>query len=135
MGWIGMIMARMYDVAIGRFVTTDIMEEKYYSISPYVYVVNNPLKYIDLRGDSISVADLYTRDKQGELINPNQVKAFEFLASTKEGKALLANFAMKGQTIAGLLSIKMENSTIKGLIYHLGQVYVTQGFRVVLIFL
>ena len=94
--------ARMYDVAIGRFVTTDIMEEKYYSISPYVYVVNNPLKYIDLRGDSISVADLYTRDKQGELINPNQVKAFEFLASTKEGKALLANFAMKGQTIAGV---------------------------------
>ena len=94
--------ARMYDAVIGRFVTTDIMGEKYYSISPYVYVADNPLKYIDLRGDSISVADLYARDKQGELINPNQVKAFEFLASTKEGKALLANFAMKGQTIAGV---------------------------------
>ena len=94
--------ARMHDAALGRFTTVDPMAEKYYSISPYVYVANNPLKYIDLRGDSISVVDLYAQDKQGNLINPNQVKAFEFLASTKEGKSLLANYAAKGQTVAGI---------------------------------
>lgn len=33
-----------------RFTTVDPMAEKYYSWSPYVYVMNNPLKYIDPTG-------------------------------------------------------------------------------------
>ena len=107
--------ARQMDGTLGRFTSVDRMVEKYYAISPYAYVGNNPLKYIDLRGDSISVAELYARDKQGELINPNQVKAFEFLASTKEGKALLANFAMKGQTIAGVIFNKDGKFHNKGI--------------------
>ncbi|WP_302322937.1 RHS repeat domain-containing protein, partial [Bacteroides congonensis] len=94
--------ARMYDAALGRWHTVDPMAEKYYSLSPYAYCAGNPLKYVDLKGDSISIADLYTRDKQGELINPNQVEVFEFLINTKEGKALLGNYAAKGQTIAGV---------------------------------
>lgn len=94
--------ARHYDPVLGRFMTVDPMAEKYYSISPYAYCAGNPLKYVDLKGDSISVADLYARDKQGELINPNQVEAFEFLMNTKEGKTLLGNYAAKGQTIAGV---------------------------------
>ena len=93
--------ARHYDATIGRWHVVDPMAEEYYGISPHVYVANNPLKYIDLNGDSISVAELYERDDKGKLIISNQVKAFEFLMSTKEGKALLANYAMKGQTIAG----------------------------------
>ena len=94
--------ARHYDPVLGRFMTIDPLAEKYYSISPYAYCAGNPLKYIDLKGDSISVAELYTRDKQGKLINPNQVEVFEFLMNTKEGKALLGNYAAKGQTIAGV---------------------------------
>jgi len=42
--------ARQYDPAIGRFTTVDPKAEKYYSISPYVYCGNNPLKYIDPDG-------------------------------------------------------------------------------------
>jgi hypothetical protein len=30
------------------------MAEKYYSISPYVYVMNNPINAVDLRGDTIT---------------------------------------------------------------------------------
>lgn len=63
------------------------------------------------------------------------MKAFEFLMSTKEGKALLANYAMKGQTIAGFSFSKDGNTIIKELIYRLGQVYVMQAFRVLLLFL
>jgi RHS repeat-associated protein len=45
--------ARQYDSAIGRFTTVDPLAEKYYSISPYAYVANNPLKYIDPTGKEI----------------------------------------------------------------------------------
>ncbi|WP_260393720.1 RHS repeat domain-containing protein [Dysgonomonas mossii] len=39
--------ARYYESAIGRFTTVNPLAEKYYNISPYAYVENNPLKYID----------------------------------------------------------------------------------------
>ncbi len=42
--------ARSLDPAIGRFTTPDPLSEKYYSWSPYAYVMNNPLKNIDPTG-------------------------------------------------------------------------------------
>jgi uncharacterized protein RhaS with RHS repeats len=44
--------ARYYESAIGRFTTVDPHAESYYSWSPYAYVGNNPLKYIDPTGMS-----------------------------------------------------------------------------------
>ena len=38
-----------------RFNSIDPLCEKYYSISPYAYCANNPVKYIDLYGDSITI--------------------------------------------------------------------------------
>ncbi|MDH6310682.1 RHS repeat-associated protein [Dysgonomonas sp. PFB1-18] len=49
--------ARHYDLALGRFTTVDPLAEKYYSISPYAYVMNNPLKYIDPDGRKIRIAN------------------------------------------------------------------------------
>ena len=45
--------ARYYESALGRFTSVDPLAEKYYSISPYAYVMNNPLKYIDPDGMSV----------------------------------------------------------------------------------
>jgi RHS repeat-associated protein len=42
--------ARMYDGTIGRWHKIDPLTEKYPSISPYCYVNNNPLNYIDNDG-------------------------------------------------------------------------------------
>ncbi|WP_236264210.1 RHS repeat domain-containing protein [Dysgonomonas sp. Marseille-P4677] len=45
--------ARYYESAVGRFTSVDPLAEKYYSISPYAYVANNPINAVDPRGDSI----------------------------------------------------------------------------------
>jgi RHS repeat-associated protein len=51
--------ARFYDSEIGRFNVIDRFSEKYSALSPYQYGGLNPLKYIDVNGDSI----WYTIDK------------------------------------------------------------------------
>ena len=47
--------ARHMSPDVGRFTTIDPMAENYYSISPYAYCANNPVKYVDLHGDSICI--------------------------------------------------------------------------------
>jgi RHS repeat-associated protein len=47
--------ARMYDAQIGRFFTQDRFAEKYSSLTLYGYVANNPIKNIDINGDTIYV--------------------------------------------------------------------------------
>jgi len=44
--------ARFYDPVIGRFHTQDRFAEKYLDFTPYQYGANNPMKYIDINGDS-----------------------------------------------------------------------------------
>ena len=44
---------RNYDAALARYLNMDKFSEKYMPLSPYNYVANNPLKYIDIKGDSI----------------------------------------------------------------------------------
>lgn len=41
---------RGYYPAIGRFTSVDPLAEKYYSISPYAYCANNPVKYVEIKG-------------------------------------------------------------------------------------
>jgi len=45
--------ARYYDARVGRWLQVDPMAEKYPGWSPYVYVHNSPLKYIDPTGEQV----------------------------------------------------------------------------------
>lgn len=55
--------ARMYEPALGRFMTMDSMAEKYYNVSPYAYCGNNPTNAIDPDGKHIEVVS-----KNGEFV-------------------------------------------------------------------
>ena len=48
--------ARNYDPVMGRFTTMDPLAEKYFSISPYAYCLNNPIKLVDPDGRDAVIA-------------------------------------------------------------------------------
>jgi RHS repeat-associated protein len=48
--------ARPYDPLREQFITMDPLAEKYYSISPYAYCANNPMRYVDPTGMWIEIS-------------------------------------------------------------------------------
>ena len=75
--------ARMYDANLGRFFNQDRFSEKYMSVNPYQYTLNNPIKYIDINGDSVwlstpevihdsegNVTINYTVNIEGKVLDP-----------------------------------------------------------------
>ncbi|UPT71587.1 MAG: RHS repeat-associated core domain-containing protein [Flavobacterium sp. JAD_PAG50586_2] len=93
--------ARNYDPALGRWMNIDPLAEKYRRWSPYNYCMDNPVIFTDPDGMHVDTAWIYQKDKKGNYINKDLVKAFNVFAKSKEGIAFLANFAEKGQVIAG----------------------------------
>ena len=45
--------ARQYDPVVGRWFAQDPLSEKYYSISPYTFCANNPVRFVDPDGEAI----------------------------------------------------------------------------------
>ena len=51
-----------------KFLTPDRFAEKYYHLSPYQYVANNPINNIDLNGDSIWFTYQYTTNAENQRV-------------------------------------------------------------------
>jgi RHS repeat-associated protein len=107
--------ARPFDAIIPRTPTIDPMAEMYYNTSPYVQWGNNPIRYIDLHGDSISVAEEHREQFNNSLnsVFGNYSKNFSY---TSTGM-LTYNGSTKGMTgdqkatLKGMIKVMNESTT------------------------
>ncbi len=81
---------------LGRFYTIDPHLEIYNFVSPYSYVLNNPLIYFDPNGMDDSLGNLYDKVEDGNYLYLKQILAFELFAITSAGKEFLKNHAQEG---------------------------------------
>jgi hypothetical protein len=65
--------ARFYDPVIGRWGVIDRLAEKYNNISPYQYGGLNPIKNIDINGDSIIMTRVQLYDKTNNVHISRQI--------------------------------------------------------------
>jgi RHS repeat-associated protein len=97
--------ARNYDPALGRWINTDPLAEKFYSESPYTYVNNDPLGYSDLDGKDY-IIDII-RNKKGDItgINISGTLYIQGSGANQERANELNDFAkdnLKSKTINGI---------------------------------
>jgi len=110
--------ARMYYPAIMRTTTLDPLAEKYYSISPYAWCGNNPVRMVDPDGMEVFFYLMTYQNgrqtyNQVEFSNlPRDIKKLLYgFVTSKQGKQFLSNYIDGKQTF----SLDDNNSiTIKG---------------------
>ena len=113
--------ARMLDPAIARFHVPDRFAEKYPHLSPYSFAAGNPLKFVDVNGDSINVAEQYRSNFNESLKSVFGEKAslFSFDKSgTLNTTATKKDFA-KGSERKAFVALNkiMNDKTVTNVVY------------------
>src|SRR5690606_16101049 len=81
--------ARMLDSRVGRWFTVDPFASKYPDLSPYSFVANSPLIYIDPDGEKIINADKIRKEKSAadiKIVSDALVKAAASFGSIDKRK-------------------------------------------------
>ncbi len=79
---------RHYDPAIGRWGNPDPLLEKYYSISPYVYVANNPVRFVDQDGMFFDDYSIDEREKRVRIIKQDEKVDRVFDRNSPKGREI-----------------------------------------------
>ncbi len=98
--------ARQYDPILGRWDRMDPLCEKYYSISPYAYCGNNPIKRIDPDG-----RDEWEINNQGQIINRIPTKEHDafFIVDDNTNRVEGKSISFKYGTVEKSFSSKDQN--------------------------
>jgi RHS repeat-associated protein len=105
--------ARFYDPQIGRFTTQDPFAAKYYSLSPFSYVANNPLKFIDPDGKEIVIVT--KRNKEGSIVETLKYSEGKLYMNNGKEYSGSNSFALKVQNTLNNL-IGTDNKEVQGTI-------------------
>ena len=106
--------ARLYMPEIGRWNAVDPLAEKYPNISPYIYVANNPVKFVDFDGRDFGIrinhenktiiieANYYYQNENTYINNIPSLDYWNALKgkyTTKDGIVYSVSFSLKGNVI------------------------------------
>jgi len=112
--------ARFYDAQIGRFHSVDPHAENYYFASPYTYVLNNPIFYVDPDGRDARVSS--ATDSLGNVTYTIQSTIYITGRGASEKQAdRLNNYASKH---LGSNTIKNDDGTTSTVQFDVNYVYV-----------
>lgn len=111
---------RFYMPDLGRFIIQDRFAEKYHDMTLYQYGANNPILFIDVNGDSVSVAKQYQEqfNKTLATVFGDNAKNFSY---TKTGMLTYngteKDFKGDAKDVFGQLNGTMNESTTTDIIY------------------
>lgn len=89
--------ARFYDPVIARWTSVDPLAEKYQPSSPYEYVANNPLKFVDQDGNEITIPN--SADRAQIVGNINKLSRSQYAVNAKTGQLYMTkNINKSGST-------------------------------------
>ena len=86
----------MYDPALGRWHVIDNKAEKYSSISPFAYALNNPIIFLDPDGNEV-------------IIHHMRMAIIDKFMATSSGQNFINQFLEKGETV----KIRMEDGSLQ----------------------
>src|SRR5690554_4942956 len=102
--------ARNYQADLGRWMNVDPLAEKYLTLSPYVYVANNPILLRDPDGKRIDFS--FTYDDEGRISSMNIHVTGKVIDNTKRGLSNKRMQTARNKIVDGISNIQITGEGV-----------------------